>query len=171
MNTPLGQCDVWALSLLTFLSPQGGWVTLDELMNGQYKVNAVKRRTEGDRELIYINLENEKKRLEIWFDPQVNYLARKMYITSLTRVKTRGESEVVRFKEAEPGIYFPEQVETRGYHENNLTGITTKTFSDIRINQPLRSGVFQLAIPLRDNGHGQYPRKALYRGFRRAASW
>ncbi len=147
MNVPLSQCDVWALGLLTFSDPQNGWVTLDELMNGEHKVNAVKRRTEGDREFIYIDLEQEKSRLEIWLDPHVNYLARKMYITNLKGVNTRGESEVIRFKEAEPGIYFPEKVETRAYYDNNLTGITTKTFTDIRINQPIRPDVFQLHYP------------------------
>lgn len=147
-NQPLGECDVWRIGLLSFFGSQGTWVTLDEVLNGKHKLKEVKRLSEGGQELIYIDLEHEKARLEIWLDPKVNYLARKMHITmTLSGPKARGEHEVVRFKEAVPGIYFPEQVEARGYTDNNLDGTTMATFADIRINQPLQHDAFKLHYP------------------------
>ncbi len=147
-NQSLGQCDVWRMGLLTFFGPQDAWVTLDELLKLQVKLREARYVSEGETRLVYISLEHSKAQLDIWLDPRVNYLARRMHI-AMTQAgpRTRGEHEVVRFKEVVPGIYFPERIEVRGYTDNQLEGTTIATFGDIRINQSLGPDVFKLHYP------------------------
>ena len=148
VNQPLATCDVWRMALFTFFGPEGGWITLDELLKSQSKLKTIKRQSESGKELIYIDLDHDKAKVEIWLDSHVNYLARKMRITmNLPGSRVWGEHEILRFKEVVDGIFFPEEIEARSYTDNKLDGTTFTTISDVKINQPLGQDVFKLRYP------------------------
>jgi hypothetical protein len=141
--------DVWALGLLSFFGPEFTWVSLDDLLAKPHQLRKVKRSQERDRVFFYLDLTHEKGRLELWFDPQVNFLVRRLVLTSNFpgAGEKRAENEVVRFKEVAPAIYFPEQVELQVYKDAKVESKRSVTFSNIRVNQPLPAEVFRLRFP------------------------
>jgi len=149
----LGECDVWNLALMTVASSQEGAVlTFDELLTKPYTLHRVERQENGHRQLILVDLSFERAHLEIWFDPQINYLVRKEIVTvPLGRGKLlkqlRQENQVTQVKEVLPGIFFPEKMESQVYVDNQLVSTQLATFSDIRVNHPLPADTFQLRFP------------------------
>ncbi len=140
--------DVWWMALLKFWGAYDLPVPFDELLNQPCSVSQVKRVTREGKALLYVDLTHGTTRTELWFDPNVNYLVRKEVIHGTVDGKrNRNEKEVVRFKEVSPAIFFPEEVSARRYVDGQLDGNYTRTFSDIRINQPLPSDTFQLRYP------------------------
>ncbi len=153
-DEPPSRFDPYGRGLLKLCGPKGWSLTLEELLHRPHKLGKVTRESHEGREYIVlkisIKLEGELKGdFEIWFDPQVNYLARKLIgeITSSTPTKTRRESQVLRFLEAAPGVYFPVEAETKFYNDGKLAQHDVVTFSEIRVNQPLAPNLFELPIP------------------------
>src|SRR5439155_79810 len=82
--------------------------------------------------------------LEFWFDPRVNYLARKV----ITRVKQSvAEKTVQEFKEVKPGIFFPAVIRGSTQNAGKLDGRSTTTISKISINAELPADIFDLRFP------------------------
>ncbi len=104
--------------------------------------------SEGGRKLIYVGLEHDLSHLQFWFDPQVNFLVRKRTVTAKNQpTEIRSEGTVTRFKEALPGIFFPEVVEVRQYVGGRLASEQTFNFKDIRVNQSIPADIFSLRLP------------------------
>lgn len=139
--------DPFAEGLLAFsrLDPPG-LVALDELLAKPHRINGVKRVSNG-RDLIYLDFSHDRFRFEIFFDPQVNYLVRKLIQTSNT-ARTRRESEIVKFAEVRPAVYFPARIETKVFEAAGaLRSTRVATISDIQVNQPMDPGIFKFRYP------------------------
>jgi hypothetical protein len=143
-------CNPWAYGLLTFPGQTKYRVPLDELLTDAHRVQSVRRDTRDGRALIHLDLSHDRARLDIWFDPAVNYLAR------IVRVRAEppaggpidSVATVTEFREVAPGIYFPTRV-----HQQSTTGGDAKsdkwaaTFTDITVNKPLPPDSLTLRFP------------------------
>jgi hypothetical protein len=102
------------------------------------------------KQMIQLRLSHDMARLEIWFDPEVNCLIRKVRVDHHPKSgnpRLAGTREVTQFREVASGTYFPEQVLIRGYRDDRLYAALTTTFSNFRVNQPFGTGAFKLPIP------------------------
>lgn len=132
----LGNCDPWFLGCISIHGPDFKAYSLDDLINHHHILKDAKRVVESDHELIYISIEFDKIRHQLWFDPRFNYMLRRR-LTSITNdnFREQGGVEVRKFREAAPGIYFPEEVVTITPGENGqLNSTPLASFQDIRIN-------------------------------------
>lgn len=154
-DQPNSEFDPWGCGLLKLWGPKGCPLTLDEILKRPHKLRGgVERETADGRESMVVNLSMELQPdvfgdFRIWFDPQTNYLARKLTLNlsgSASKLPAR-ESEVLRFVEVAPAVYFPEHVETRFHKDGQLTHHDVVTFSEIRVNAPLPPNIFEFAIP------------------------
>ena len=80
VNDHFCTCDVWNCMLLNFPGPKNARLTLDQLLEKASGTPKVTRLFNGE---IFLNLtyddpDDGEVRLQIWFDPNVNYLVRKM---------------------------------------------------------------------------------------------
>lgn len=144
--------EVWSKALLTFYGPKASVLTFEELLARPHKLTQVKHVTEGERALVYVDLTHEKARLELWFDPAVNYLVRKLIMRTPPPegdgvALQRADYVVARFKEVAPAVFFPEQVDVKIFAEGRLVLTTTNTLSDFLVNQPLPPDVFTVRLP------------------------
>jgi hypothetical protein len=151
-----GRCDPYGCGLLKLCGPKGWPLTLDELLSRQHKVRQISRQAYQGHECVVLKLmvylaEETPGEFEIWFDPKVNYLACKLIGESTIQTskpfKSRRESQVLRFVEVTPGIYFPAETETKFYNDGTLAQHDVVTISDIRVNQPLAPNIFEMPIP------------------------
>jgi hypothetical protein len=155
-DEPHAQFDPWGGGLLKLCGPRGRPLTLEQLLTGPHVIDEVERVVEAGRELILVGLTIELSggasgRFKIWFDPSVNYLARKLVGTTSSMdskaSNSRRESEVLQFKEAAPTVYIPEIAETRFFQEETLVHHDVFRFTDIRVNQPLPPEIFEISVP------------------------
>ncbi|MGI8979358.1 MAG: LolA family protein [Pirellulaceae bacterium] len=147
--------DAYKHGLLKLFGPPGQRLTLDEILRRPHKLGNITRQPYQGHACVVLKMSAEltvgkNTDFEIWFDPQVNYLACKLIRDSTRRadqLNVHSESQVLRFTEAAPGIYFPAQTERKSYTDGKLTQHDIVTFSDVRINQPLPPNIFELPIP------------------------
>lgn len=102
------------------------------------------------RALIYLDVRLSKdQRYELWVDPAVNYLVRKLiYHTSKPKVDLRVEKEVLSFREVQPGVFFPEQlVHGLFFSGGQWFEKAEATLTNIRVNEPLPEGQFRHTFP------------------------
>ncbi len=142
-------CNPWTYGLLTFLGRDKFRVSLDELLTQEYRLHSIGRATRDGRELIRLDVSHDRGRIEIWFDPAVNYLARVVRVRS-ERASGDVEAEAVveAFVEPTPGVYFPQKVVSNAVTGKDRRRETwTATFSDIKINKPLPADALTLRFP------------------------
>ncbi|HZU37793.1 MAG TPA: DUF1573 domain-containing protein, partial [Gemmataceae bacterium] len=151
INPPTGTGpDVWRLALLSFADPHHAQVTLDELLRKAHKSRRVRRVERWGHAVLCLEVVTDENALiEVWFDPQYNYLARKMTTSAdWGQGKLHGyDQEVGRFIEVRPGCYFPERVESRYTIEGRLLGRGEAKFTEIQINQPIAAEIFHFRFP------------------------
>ncbi len=146
-NVPI-RCDAWSFGMLTFYGRDRFRVSLADLLSQPHKLHAIRTVEEGGRKLAYLDLIHDRARLEIWFDPQVNYLAQKMRLhTGKSESEKVSEQVVARFKEVVPGIFFPERVDSTTVQGGEKKASWHAAFSNIQINKPLPAGIFDLRFP------------------------
>ena len=85
--------------------------------------------------------------VEIWFSEPHNYLINK--IVGKPTAANRTETEVVKFTELAPGIFFPELTEVRRFTTTGSALEQTASFSEIRLDRDHRQGVFDFKFPKR----------------------
>jgi hypothetical protein len=93
--------------------------------------------------------------VEVFFDPAVNYLVRKVvYTTPGPKGRIRQEQEVTQFKECAPGVFFPERAKgssgLEGTSANNDSALFNEfsvLFSDIHVNEPLPDDIVRFRYP------------------------
>ncbi len=91
--------------------------------------------------------------IEIWLDPQANYLAcRRVIIEKQPGAGSGGERtehRVKKFAEVSPGVFFPELIEMRvlaGSGEKPRSVRITRV-TDVRVNVPLPADTFDFHFP------------------------
>ncbi|MGI8979755.1 MAG: hypothetical protein ACR2FY_11075 [Pirellulaceae bacterium] len=154
-DEPHSRFDAYRRGLLKLFGPQGQPLTLEEILRLPHKLGPITRQPYQGRECVVLKMSIElaagkNSDFEIWFDPKVNYLACKLIRDSIRRsdqVNVHRESQVLRFTEAAPGIYFPAETETKSLNDGKLVQHEIVTFTDIRVNQPLPANIFALPIP------------------------
>lgn len=150
-----GRFDPYGSGLLKLFGPKGWRLTLEKILSQPHKIKSVARQPLDGHDCVVVKmsfkLEGELTgNFEIWFDPKVNYLARKLigdFTGPPDRPMARRESQVLKFVEVATGIHFPVEAETKFTSNDKLTQHDVVTFSDIRINQPLPADIFALPIP------------------------
>lgn len=146
-NVPIC-CDAWSYGLLTFYGRDRFRVSLTELLSQPHKLHAVRMVEENGQQLAYLDLTHDRARLEIWFDPQVNYLARKVRLHSGKSGSEKvTEQFISQFKEAAPGIFFPERIESNTVQDGAKKASWHAVFSNIQINKPVPADIFNLRFP------------------------
>jgi hypothetical protein len=142
----LALCDVWWLSLFVWPDPKHGPepLTFDEMLQHGQEVGNVDERSESGRKDIVVELVTGGEKYEVWFDPRVNYLVRRIIATENDR---RMDVSVTSFAEAKPGIFFPERIEMTLTNAGKQTDARSTVFSDIRVNEPISPAVFDRRFP------------------------
>ncbi len=117
---------------------------------GKAQLTAVKSTTDGGRALVYLDVRDpEGRRYEVWVDPGVNYLVRKLvgHRTLPNGSRARMEEEVVSFREVKPGLFVPERLAHSLSFDGKWFEKGEAALSNIRVNGPLPEGYFALKFP------------------------
>jgi hypothetical protein len=145
-GSALGMADPWLNALFVFFGEPnpselpGGF---DKLLIG-HKIQRVENVVRGEEDFNVIELKIGSSIREYSFDRHRNYLIRKVATSAGSDSST---SEVVRFTEAAPGIYFPEIVILKVFSKGALDQTRASTFADIRVNMPIPDAGFRLEYP------------------------
>jgi hypothetical protein len=131
-----------------------GLVCFDDFMNHKpHTLRRAERVSEGGRELIVLKLEFAPDSwAEYYFDPAVNHLLRKLKSSHVVGTGSRaftmdGSTEVLRFREGAPGVFFPEEVLYNRLADGAPLGTDRFVFRDLRVNQPLPPGALDVGSP------------------------
>lgn len=156
-NRHLGRCDAWVRALFMLNIPgEIEYIPFEELAKKSKRLSSAKLKTIDHRELASITLEFDAREdspatwvVEVQFDPQVNYLVRRVsYTATFKGGKLYREDEVVEFKEFDPGIFFPVSARGRSGPDGKTWDFNyTTTFSDVQVNQRLPDSIFHLRFP------------------------
>jgi hypothetical protein len=133
--------DAWYAGLCKV---SADYLPLSELLDQPWDQSSVKELHQEGRQLYRIDLVRGTCRLEIYADPGVNYLVRKV-VSSDT--DSRVESEVLRFREVDPALYLPELIEHRFVERGAATHTVSCCLQDILVNQALPLELFGLRFP------------------------
>ncbi len=150
-----GRFDPYASGLLKLFGTKVWPLTLEKILSQPHTINSIAKQPLDGHDCVMLKMSvkfdgGSTGNFEIWFDPHVNYLARRLtgdFSGSPDMPPTRRESQVLKFVEAAPGIHFPAEAETKFLAGKKVTQHEIVTFTDIRINQPLPAGIFELPIP------------------------
>ncbi len=132
-------CDPYLFGLIMFPGKTRLHIPFEEFLSETNKVNFVRRVDDKGRPLVLVDVSHARGRLEIWFDPAVNYLVRRRVLWSSTIENlVLSDQEVMEFQEGSPGIYFPKVVKTTANrHDSPDKQRLTATFSNLQINRPI----------------------------------
>jgi hypothetical protein len=140
--------DVWSMALLSFYGRERFRVSFDELVMESHTLHSVKTVKENGKELACVSIGHDRASFEILFDPEVNYLVKKMKMHYPGPGPAfDGEEVVTQFAEPHAGIFFPARVERNGTYSDGNRWDEVVTFSDIRINESLAPDVFDFRFP------------------------
>lgn len=154
----VSQSNVFDLCLIEFfLGPVDRRLTLDELIQGASKGATAQRVKHAGRDLILITAEFAEKpstgglpqqavRMEVYLDPAVNCLVRKI-VKTLNDGKTVMEREITEFAEPSPGVFFPVKVEAKTATDGKPVQTVSITLSDLKVNQPIGAEWFEFRVP------------------------
>ncbi|MCE9528277.1 MAG: hypothetical protein K8R36_19720 [Planctomycetales bacterium] len=146
--------DPYASGLLRLCGTKARPLTLEQLLSQKQKAGKVSREPYEGHDCIVLHMstkfEGGRGEFDIWFDPKVKYLACRLvgnFSGTADRPPVRRESQVLKFMEPAPGIFFPAEAETKFFSGEKLTHHEVVTYSEVRINQPLPADIFELPIP------------------------
>lgn len=152
-NKYLPRADAYIRGLLVLNVPgTTECVPFEQLSERANRLLDARRITRDGKEMIRVRLQFEEPRkeksawkVEIDFDPSVNYLVRKTVYTSAKNYVR--EDEVMQFKESAPGVFFPEKLTGRAGPSGKFDFEHSTTLSEIQVNRPLPEGIFRLRYP------------------------
>jgi len=153
IRDPFCVCDAWKLLLFSYTGPMGAQLSLEELLLANPKrLNASKARDQGFEvikiELVFDDPRGFELQLELFLDPKLNYLARKMVRTSRREQGTvTGVWLLSEFTEYGDGIYIPHKLKTERYANGKYTSAGYWDITNVRVNEPIPAEVFTLKIP------------------------
>lgn len=139
-------CDAYSYGLLTFYGNDRFRVSLDDLFDEPHTLRTADWVEQDGQELFYIDLSHSRARLEIWLDPSVNYLTRKVKMYDAA-AKSSGTHSVTRFREVRPGVFFPQTVVSQVERDGKPPPSWAATFSNIVVNKTLPADAFELTLP------------------------
>ena len=120
-------------------------LTLTELF-ARFDVTKVETEGRGpDADLIF-RVKMDGELVSFWVSPRHNFLVRKRGWVS-EKADLHSETEVVRFHEPEPGVFFPARVESTTTAAGSRVPIRTITYSEVALNKPYPPDIFVLKFP------------------------
>ena len=135
-------CDAWTYALLDIADgerrPLWAWLNTSD----RVKVSAVLR--EGHN-LFRVDVPTHNATISIWFDPNVNYLARMAEVNTKSGAKT--ELIVSDFLEAGPGIFFPKSSRCSTAKSGDALSGWTAEFSQVSAGKPLPQSALDFRFP------------------------
>lgn len=132
--------DVWSHGLLSFSGRYKFRVGFKELLQEKGSTATARYEKRDGGKMLRVKVSQSGKDLEIWLDPQVNYLARYVKMSSQSH---ESEFSVLSFQECSPGIFFPSKVKCTTATNTGWEA----TFSEIEINKPLPRDVLTVRLP------------------------
>ncbi|WP_162658167.1 outer membrane lipoprotein-sorting protein [Tuwongella immobilis] len=134
-------CDPWAYSLITLYGPTRFRSPLNDIFSHKdTSINSVRDDLINGHRVKIVELEHTRARLTISFDTSNDYLIRQVRLVDQSVDAT---STVLEFTQSN-NRYFPKRVEISNSKNNSTCKVT---FSDIKINQPLKSQSFEFRFP------------------------
>lgn len=154
---PLGDADPMHHGLFRLVAEtQKGlfYGPFDDFMNNKpHTLRPAERVFEDGRELIVLKLEFAPDSwAEYYFDPAVNHLLRKIKSshvvgTGSSAFTVDASTEVLRYREGAPGVFFPEDVAYNNLANGKPLNTFRVLFRDLRVNQPLPPGALDFRVP------------------------
>jgi hypothetical protein len=138
--------DPWANANCAFSDGgKAGSATFDQFAgNHEREFHSIRRVTEDGVATVAVEFRLQGFTCTFHLDPAANYMVRKTRSESTSANGYTSGSEVVRFKEAAPGVYFPEQVVLKRWNAGKPQPDETVTFRNVVVNQPIPDSVFDL---------------------------
>lgn len=144
--------DVWKLALMGIPpmdTEEKPPLPISEALR-QMKLKRVTAESGPNGRLTRLTLADDDDTYDVWLDPAVNWLVRKVVRQrdkSPREPGSRSEYTIADFREVQPGIFFPTKM-TLQYEVNGKHSVTHEAeFSDVKINQ-LHQPPFPLKLPL-----------------------
>jgi hypothetical protein len=112
------------------------------------KVSA-KRVSDQGKEFAVVELTSldQSSKMSVWFDPRVNYLISRKILSRNEKGKPFvATTEVERFIEAAPGVYFPANVTHTWRTDGRMNRREVSVIKDVRANHTLPAEIFQLGF-------------------------
>lgn len=115
---------------------------------------AERKKVDGN-EMIAVNLSFDRSReradswdVEIQFDPTVNYLVRRTkYVQHGDNGRYVRDEEVIKFREFNGGVYFPERIVGQTALDGHKDGSYSTVITDIHVNETIPEGIFRFRYP------------------------
>ena len=148
--------DAWLLGLLVINHPQEvKSLPFEEIVKAASKVMKVDRQKNDAKEMIVVRLRfdtppdgsDDTWEVEVFFDPSVNYLVKKVvkYYINHKRVDIE---EVISFKDMGSGIFFPTHVTGMcGVPDKFDTTRSEAILTEIQVNELLPAEIFRVEYP------------------------
>lgn len=129
-------------------------IPFEQLVEKATRLKKIERKSVHGKEMIVVQLffdrsgdVNRAWNIEIYFDPGVNYLIRKVVYSVASKGGYIREEEVQNFKEFGSGVFFPEQAVGRSENQGKQYSTNTSKLTDIKVNQPLPRDIFRFRYP------------------------
>lgn len=85
--------------------------------------------------------------IDVWLSPRHNFLPVRQSYRHLEH-KVASDDTVRHFREWQPGVFFPEQIETKRFFGNDRLLVTEKvTFRDVELSAAIPAKTFELTFP------------------------
>lgn len=138
--------DPWANANCAFSDGgKGGSATFDQFAaNHEKEFKSIRRVTDDGVTTVAVEFRLPGFTCTTHLDPAANYMVRKTRSESTSPDGYTSGSEVVRFKEAAPGVYFPEQLVIKRWKAGKAQPDDTVTFRNVVVNQPIPDSTFDL---------------------------
>jgi hypothetical protein len=146
------QCDPWQLSLMVLPTvarePPFRVMTLAEAAKTR-KVTNVRKVVVDGRGLVNVSLASGdgKEKDEVWLDPSVNCLIRKVTRTTVADLTWKHEYTIAEFVEYKPGLYFPRRATATHEMNGKLARSDEIELTDVEINPAQMPSPPPLPIP------------------------
>jgi hypothetical protein len=140
-----------------------GNITFDQFAGSHQKeLRSIRRLTEGGVTLIAVEFKLPNWTCTMFLDPAANYMVRKAWTQNDAEDGYHSGAEVTRFRQATPGVYFPEEVISKRRNAGRDQPDEIHTFRNVVVNQPIPASTFDLkfrhGIQVRDRIEGKkYP--------------
>jgi|GEM_PF-4528348 hypothetical protein len=125
---------------------------IDQFLDQVHKSRTVQRVREDGRDLVRVEVTSPSQPPVVWsftafFDPQVNYLARKLVVARADRPMGQAVTVITRFAEPAPGLFFPVESRFEDTVNGKIESARTVSITGLNVNQPIPESVFTIKIP------------------------
>jgi outer membrane lipoprotein-sorting protein len=150
---PMIEGDPWIDTLVMFIGDvkkNPSPITFDDKLKVPGVAVAARRESERGRAYIVVELTSPggKSKGEYWFDPSANFLISRYVVTVRNANGGTGVSvvrtDVERFIEPAPGVFFPAAVTRMDFADGNLDTRYVSELKEVKVNQPLPRDTFDL---------------------------